>query len=98
MKQDNSPDATKVTVGCLFAAIGGFVKAFQQKGATILWANEKDRWGIRKLTPRECARLQGYEDSWFRIPASLAVTVPRPQLALADIQPSDRPVENMICM
>lgn len=34
----------------------------------------KDRWGIRKLTPRECARLQGYEDSWFQIPASLSNT------------------------
>ena len=32
----------------------------------------KDRWGIRKLTPRECARLQGYEDSWFRIPEHLS--------------------------
>lgn len=32
----------------------------------------KDRWGIRKLTPRECARLQGYEDAWFKIPASLS--------------------------
>jgi DNA (cytosine-5)-methyltransferase 1 len=32
----------------------------------------KDRWGIRKLTPRECARLQGYEDSWFKIPPSLS--------------------------
>ena len=32
----------------------------------------KDRWGIRKLTPRECARLQGYEDSWFQIPPSLS--------------------------
>jgi DNA (cytosine-5)-methyltransferase 1 len=32
----------------------------------------KDRWGIRKLTPRECARLQGYEDSWFQIPAHLS--------------------------
>ena len=72
--QDNSPDPTKVTVGCLFAAIGGFVKAFKQKGATILWANETDRWGIRKLTPRECARLQGYEDSWFQIPSSLSNT------------------------
>jgi DNA (cytosine-5)-methyltransferase 1 len=29
----------------------------------------KDRWGIRKLTPRECARLQGYTDDWFNIPA-----------------------------
>lgn len=32
----------------------------------------KDRWGIRKLTPRECARLQGYEDSWFKIPPTLS--------------------------
>ena len=32
----------------------------------------KDRWGIRKLTPRECARPQGYEDSWFRIPPPLS--------------------------
>jgi site-specific DNA-cytosine methylase len=96
--QDNSLDPTKVTVGCLFAAIGGFVKAFKQKGATILWANETDRWGIRKLTPRECARLQGYEDSWFRIPVLLAMGVPRLQLALADSYPSDRPFENMICL
>jgi len=32
----------------------------------------KDRWGIRKLTPRECARLQGYKDSWFKMPKSLS--------------------------
>ncbi len=32
----------------------------------------KDRWGIRKLTPRECARLQGYEDAWFKIPETLS--------------------------
>lgn len=32
----------------------------------------KDRWGIRKLTPRECARLQGYDDSWFQIPEYLS--------------------------
>ncbi len=32
----------------------------------------KDRWGIRKLTPRECARLQGYEDEWFKIPPHLS--------------------------
>ncbi|OGK38591.1 hypothetical protein A3F34_03345 [Candidatus Roizmanbacteria bacterium RIFCSPHIGHO2_12_FULL_44_10] len=31
--------------------------------------SEKNRWGIRKLTPRECARLQGFPDS-FKIPVS----------------------------
>jgi DNA (cytosine-5)-methyltransferase 1 len=34
----------------------------------------KDRWGIRKLTPRECARLQGYGDAWFKIPDTLSDT------------------------
>ncbi|MGO9274997.1 MAG: DNA cytosine methyltransferase [Terriglobia bacterium] len=32
----------------------------------------KDRWGIRKLTPRECARLQGYEDAWLKLPQDLS--------------------------
>ena len=32
----------------------------------------KDRWGIRKLTPRECARLQGYGDDWFQIPEEMS--------------------------
>ena len=32
----------------------------------------KDRWGIRKLTPKECARLQGYKDSWFTIPPGIS--------------------------
>lgn len=34
----------------------------------------KDRWGIRKLTPRECSRLQGYKDEWFKIPENLSNT------------------------
>jgi DNA (cytosine-5)-methyltransferase 1 len=34
----------------------------------------KDRWGIRNLTPRECARLQGYEDDWFTIPEELSLS------------------------
>ena len=34
----------QVTVGCLFAAIGGFARAFEQAGAKILWANEKDKF------------------------------------------------------
>lgn len=32
----------------------------------------KDRWGIRKLTERECARLQGYKDAWLKFPATLS--------------------------
>ena len=36
--------AGTVTVGSLFAAIGGFCRAFEQAGATVLWANEKDRF------------------------------------------------------
>lgn len=35
---------TPVTVGCLFAAIGGFCKAFDAVGAKTLWANERDRF------------------------------------------------------
>jgi DNA (cytosine-5)-methyltransferase 1 len=34
----------------------------------------RDRWGIRKLTPRECARLQGYKDSWLKLPTGLSNT------------------------
>jgi DNA (cytosine-5)-methyltransferase 1 len=33
-----------ISVGCLFAAIGGFCRAFQKAGATIAWANEKDKF------------------------------------------------------
>lgn len=32
----------------------------------------KDKWGIRKLTLVECARLQGFEDSWFKIPKEIS--------------------------
>lgn len=31
----------------------------------------KDKWGIRKLTPRECARFQGYDDE-FVLPSHLS--------------------------
>ncbi len=45
-RKTNPPDghAREVTVGCLFAAIGGFARAFQQSGANVLWANEKDKF------------------------------------------------------
>ena len=35
------------TVGSLFAAIGGFCRAFQDVGATVLWANEKDKFATK---------------------------------------------------
>ncbi|WP_228101539.1 DNA cytosine methyltransferase [Paenibacillus donghaensis] len=31
----------------------------------------KDDWGIRKLTPVECARLQGFQDSFFSFPKDM---------------------------
>ena len=31
----------------------------------------RDRWGIRKLTVAECARLQGYDESWFQMPSDI---------------------------
>lgn len=31
----------------------------------------QDDWGIRKLTPRECARLQGFNDNQFSFPKGL---------------------------
>lgn len=31
----------------------------------------KDRWGIRKLTEIECARLQGFSDDWFEFPSDV---------------------------
>jgi len=34
----------------------------------------KDKWGIRKLTIMECARLQGFDESWFKIPPNISKT------------------------
>lgn len=31
----------------------------------------QDDWGIRKLTPRECARLQGFKDNQFSFPEGM---------------------------
>lgn len=36
----------------------------------------KDQWGIRRLTPKECANLQGFDtssaDSWYQLPKDVA--------------------------
>ena len=42
--RSGSAYAKKIKVGSLFAAIGGFCKAFELAGASIAWANEKDRF------------------------------------------------------
>ena len=48
MKQPAQEVSTvTATVGCLFAAIGGFCRAFQQQGATVLWATDKDKFAAQ---------------------------------------------------
>ena len=37
----------KVKVGCLFSAMGGFAAAFEQAGAKVVWANEKDKNAVQ---------------------------------------------------
>lgn len=32
----------------------------------------RDKWGIRRLTPKECANLQGFDASWFVLPSDIA--------------------------
>jgi site-specific DNA-cytosine methylase len=52
MSQEGFRSKRKYKVGCLFAAIGGFCKAFEMAGAQIAWANEKDKFakeGARDL-------------------------------------------------
>src|ERR1017187_9619751 len=45
-KTNDSPlsDYSQFTVGSLFAAIGGFCRAFKLAGATPIWASEKDKF------------------------------------------------------
>ncbi|WCJ58249.1 DNA (cytosine-5-)-methyltransferase [Fontisphaera persica] len=40
---NSAGNGTPVKVGSLFAAIGGFCRAFIEAGATVVWANEKDK-------------------------------------------------------
>jgi len=41
------PNRSQFKVGCLFSAIGGFCRAFEQVGATVAWANEQDRFATK---------------------------------------------------
>ena len=44
MSQEGFSSKRKYKVGCLFAAIGGFCKAFEMAGAQIAWANENNEF------------------------------------------------------
>ncbi|MGH9740517.1 MAG: DNA cytosine methyltransferase [Candidatus Acidiferrales bacterium] len=43
----SSPDRPAFVVGSMFAAIGGFCRAFEQVGARIAWANENDKFAVQ---------------------------------------------------
>lgn len=58
-----------MTIGSLFSGIGGFDLAFERVGAVSAWQVEIDKRcrvmpGLRRLTPMECERLQGFPDGW----------------------------------
>lgn len=76
--------------GCEIANLNGIARTLvagnmgRERNLIKAKSNEKNRWGIRRLTMRECARLQGFPDS-FKFPISIthayeqlgnAVTVP----------------------
>lgn len=64
----------------------------KKKAATLILEGEK-RWRVRKLTPRECFRLQGFPDSYKILvsdtqaykQAGNAVTVPVAKVIAEDI-------------
>lgn len=51
------------------AGLQGVRRTGSQQGAVRQTLHEgQARWGVRRLTPREAARLQGFPDDWTRIP------------------------------
>ena len=57
----------------------------------------KDRWGIRKLSTRECARLQGFNDDWFIIPDSISRGQTYKQIGNAVSVPLIRKLARICC-
>ena len=57
----------EITMGSLFDGIGGFPLAAVHCGVKPLWASEIENL-IRRLTPLEAERLQGFPDFWTDIP------------------------------
>ena len=39
-----------------------------QKGKRVVLVYPVDKWAVRRLTPLECERLQGFPDNWTAIP------------------------------
>ena len=57
----------------------------------------QDRWGIRKLTLQECAALQGFDDTWFRIPNDLSRTQVYKQIGNAVSVPLVKKLAKVCC-
>jgi C-5 cytosine-specific DNA methylase len=53
LMKKNTTSGNQVKVGCLFAAIGGFCRSFQEVGASVAWANEKDKFAADTFKPNE---------------------------------------------
>ena len=48
----------------LFAGIGGFRLGLEAVGFKCVWVNAQTNPSFRRLTPKECLRLQGFPDSF----------------------------------
>ncbi|MFZ2865108.1 MAG: DNA (cytosine-5-)-methyltransferase [Ignavibacteriaceae bacterium] len=57
----------------------------------------RDRWGIRKFTIQECASLQGFDNSWFRIPENVSNTQLYKQIGNAVSVPLVRQLAKICC-
>lgn len=55
---------TKIRNGSLYDKTDNYV--LEGENMNNKKCNEKNNYQIRKLTPRECERLQGFEDDWTR--------------------------------
>lgn len=57
------------TIGALCARdFKGVGNQYVSEGKVIATTVRERRMAVRRLTPRECERLQGFEDDWTRIP------------------------------
>ena len=62
-----------VRCGCAGGGKGALVSdevslALSTSNAQTLFSEEGDNMIVRRLTPRECERLQGFPDDWTKVP------------------------------